>query len=364
MNEDKAVAEMLLACSPQNAVGVDLRSEPVENNVYYKVKDLRRDILRGERLTDASQAASLLTQWRTILTDTRLILKTQSKDLEIASWHVEALVRTGGYRGLASGLRVINGLLETYWETFHSLSDASDWSARLLPLEALNTEASLVRPLRQIPITEALDGHGYTYADYIMAIDLEKIDNLDVREARLKNGTVEFNIIQNAVKQTAKSFYKAIFEELASSIEEMKNLDGQLSSRGRSGSCRLAAVKDLVEDIERAIRSERPEFAHIDPDEDETTASKASDIINDCPEAETALHPPFKPIQSREQAIESLVGIADYFRKAEPHSPISASLEEIVRRAKLPFVDLLAELSPDVTAWRSILTTAGIKPPT
>jgi len=41
----------------------------------------------------------------------------------------------------------------------------------------------------------------------------------------------------------------------------------------------------------------------------------------------------------------------------------SNSLEEIVRRGRLPFAQLLAELVQDQGAWRNALTSAGIKPP-
>ena len=68
-------------------------------------------------------------------------------------------------------------------------------------------------------------------------------------------------------------------------------------------------------------------------------------------------------VRGREEALRTLQQVAEYFRKNEPHSPISTSLDEIVRRAKMPFAELLAELLPDDTAWRSALTSAGIKPP-
>jgi type VI secretion system protein ImpA len=68
-------------------------------------------------------------------------------------------------------------------------------------------------------------------------------------------------------------------------------------------------------------------------------------------------------VRGREEALRVLAQVAQYFRIHEPHSPISNSLEEIVRRARLPFAELLAELLPDQSAWRSALTSAGIRPP-
>ncbi len=69
-------------------------------------------------------------------------------------------------------------------------------------------------------------------------------------------------------------------------------------------------------------------------------------------------------LRGREDALRNLQLIADYFRTNEPHSPISTCIDEIVRRAKMPFAQLLAELLPDANAWRSVLVSAGIKPPT
>jgi type VI secretion system protein ImpA len=68
-------------------------------------------------------------------------------------------------------------------------------------------------------------------------------------------------------------------------------------------------------------------------------------------------------VLGREEALRTLARVADYFRQHEPHSPISTSLDEIVRRAHMPFPQLLAELLPDPAAWRSALISAGIKPP-
>ena len=68
-------------------------------------------------------------------------------------------------------------------------------------------------------------------------------------------------------------------------------------------------------------------------------------------------------IRNREDALHILLLVADYFRKYEPHSPICTTLEETVRRARLPFQELLAELLPDRTVWRTALAIAGIKAP-
>jgi type VI secretion system protein ImpA len=68
-------------------------------------------------------------------------------------------------------------------------------------------------------------------------------------------------------------------------------------------------------------------------------------------------------VASREEAFRQLAEIAGFFRRTEPHSPISYTLDEVVRRGRLPLQELLSELITDETARRSFFVSAGIKPP-
>jgi len=59
---------------------------------------------------------------------------------------------------------------------------------------------------------------------------------------------------------------------------------------------------------------------------------------------------------------ELLVAVARYFRRTEPHSPISLAIETLVRRGRMDFSELLAELLPEQQARNAVLTAAGIQP--
>jgi len=43
----------------------------------------------------------------------------KSKDLQVAAWLVEALVRRDGFAGLIEGLALIRGLIENFWDTLY-----------------------------------------------------------------------------------------------------------------------------------------------------------------------------------------------------------------------------------------------------
>ncbi len=68
-------------------------------------------------------------------------------------------------------------------------------------------------------------------------------------------------------------------------------------------------------------------------------------------------------IASREDALRALGEIASFFRRTEPHSPLSYTLDEAVRRGRMTLPDLLAELVADTDARNAILNSLGIRPP-
>ena len=68
-------------------------------------------------------------------------------------------------------------------------------------------------------------------------------------------------------------------------------------------------------------------------------------------------------IASREDALRALGQIADFFRRSEPHSPLSYTLDEAVRRGRMTWPELLAEVVADTDTRNTILNTLGIRPP-
>ena len=68
-------------------------------------------------------------------------------------------------------------------------------------------------------------------------------------------------------------------------------------------------------------------------------------------------------VASREEALRSLAAIAEFFRRTEPLSPLSYTLQEAVRRARMSWPELLEEIVPDAGQRSQILLSLGIRPP-
>src|SRR5262249_35681657 len=93
--------EALLAPIPgDKPTGLDLRADHNRGADYFKLKDAGFAARAKEREVDPGAKAGDLPEWRTILDLAPKLLATQTKDLEIAAWLVEALLRRRGPAGL------------------------------------------------------------------------------------------------------------------------------------------------------------------------------------------------------------------------------------------------------------------------
>ena len=68
-------------------------------------------------------------------------------------------------------------------------------------------------------------------------------------------------------------------------------------------------------------------------------------------------------ISGREQALRQLGEIAEWFKRNEPNSPIGYTLDEAMRRARMAWPELVAELIADVGSRVALLTSLGMKRP-
>jgi type VI secretion system protein ImpA len=54
--------------------------------------------------------------------------------------------------------------------------------------------------------------------------------------------------------------------------------------------------------------------------------------------------------------------VADFFKRTEPHSPISYALEQAVRWGRMPLPELLQELIPEDAVRGQLFKLVGIVP--
>jgi type VI secretion system protein ImpA len=365
--------EVLLApVSADSPAGVNPRENISPTSPYLQLKDARDAARRAERRaeTDPGQDQGLLPEWQTILSLAPKVLTDQAKDLQIAVWYLEALVRARGFAGLLDGFRLLRGLIDSYWETMFSLEDEDGLKTRLSPLDGLDggdSDGALIAPLRKVPITAPGDVGPFSFYHLEQAWAVSQITDAAARAKRVERGAVTLERFNAAVAASGGKFYVALIADIEGCVAEFDGLIDVLDSLAGYDSPSSSKIKDLLRAIGDAVinatkdlvaryRQANPAAVAVaaeTPDEDEpAAAAKPRDPMN-----------PTGELRNREEALEVLARVARYFSANEPQSPISESLQDVVRRARLPFSELMAEIIPDASALRMAFIFAGIKPP-
>src|SRR5262245_44090283 len=127
--------DQLLAPIPgDKPCGRDLRKDPSSEAPYYLLRNRFRVAKTAEReavlaclSAEYEDLLELSEQTRPFWIDVsemaQTLLRDASKDLDVAAYLLEALVRLHGFAGLRDGLEVAVGLVETWSDQLHPLSE-------------------------------------------------------------------------------------------------------------------------------------------------------------------------------------------------------------------------------------------------
>jgi len=355
------IESLVAPVSESSPAGSNLREDSSPASVYLRLKDARSAARLAEKRADQEgENLGVTSDWRTILEIAPKALKEQSKDLEVSAWLIEALVRSQGFAGLRDGFCLARRLVEQYWDTLFSLEDEEGVATKVAPLTVLNGidgAGTLLQPIRKIALTRAVGEGPFLVYQYEQAVKLAE-------SHKEGNGAVKLETFMAAANASGGPFYVAMVEDIQESIAELENLSSALDERaGRdappTSAIRgvLASTLEMVQSFARDLIARATQIATRDTTE-VVAAGNGGDVHSG-----TGAVRLNGGVHNREEALRVLLQIAEYFRQNEPQSPVGTTLEELVRRARMPFSDLLLELLADKSAWRSALTSAGIKPP-
>ena len=348
------------AFAGENPAGADLRGSAGLIAVFRAIKDERSAARSDDRsreniyVADGEENAGSVLQpserWRNVHDACAAELSTRTKDIELLSWLAESSVRVHGITGLAGVLGAMRQLITGGFDALYPLTGEDNQADRVSSLAGLNgsqdSDGTLIRPLH---LTSLIPDHVYG------RFSLWEFD----QAARKKNTGVI-----------------AAFHEAAS------NADGAafLKMRGAAEKCTadIAAIDSFLTDV---FKADAPSFRRLREvlasivlayGELSVFVSLPKEEFETVPEPQKEEGPAAAPaprlngaagqINDREQAFQQILQIAAFFRRTEPHSSVSFALETIVRRGRMDFMGLLAELVPDENQRRDMLTRAGIEP--
>lgn len=355
-------AALLAPIAEDSPTGSDLRDDTSPNSIYYELRERRTSARNQERSALANGDADFIkpSDWANIIETAPRILQTQSKDLEILAWFIEALTRAHGFRGAAAGFHLARCLIEQFGSSLYPRPDDDGVASQLSALTGLNgfgSEGALISPLKSIPLTEGSPPAPFAAWQCEQAFETERITDQARRAARSKNGFIQQADIDQAIVETSPAFLSNISDDIDGAIEAFAAYQTTIDAFCTDTPQPTTRIRDTLSSIRQTLH-------HIAGEKIRNYRLLESTAVNIDATGEGSSATPTSLPQGqidRVAALQQLRNIAAFFRRTEPHSPISYAVEQAVYWSELSLPELIGELIPDENARDKFRTLSGIR---
>lgn len=341
-----------------NPSGANLRYAPV----YDKIKEARREeeeVPQGDweyarKKADYPLVVKLCVE----------SFRSQSKDLQLAAWLTEALLKMEAIAGLTQGLELIRGLIENFWDTLHPELEDGDAELRATPLEWIGSR--LGQNLQHVPITRnGLDLFAYKESRAV-GYEAEAAGNENKtksREQAIADGKITGELFDEGVGATPKGFYEERVAQADACVTAIEALDQLCEAKFGDYRPSFTNLRENLDEVRDTLNEFLTKKRALAPPPQPATAEPVPVAADVQPQAEGAIaaHQPATIIQSVsknptsvDDAIERIGLVARYLRQDQPGSPVPYLLLRALRwgevRANVGDVDAsLLEAPPTET---------------
>lgn len=357
---DADFSAMLSPISSSEPVVGDLRDNIAIDSSYQVLRNARTTARNNERSArnDGDTAAINSADWQIILETVPDVLSNQSKDIELVAWYIEGLTRKFGFKGLADGFALARQLIESYGDQLYPIPDEDGVESQLSSLAGLNGfggEGALIYPIKAIAITQGDSPGPLAVWQCEQLLEADRITDVEKREAKFKQNGLSKSQLDDVLQETDTQFLIETNHAINQAIEEYKQFQISLDEYCGDDPLPTRQILDTLENCKKVLLyiagdrlNNNTDVTAINTNDEEavTSAEKSQEKSG--------------TISGREDALQRLRDVANYFRRTEPHSPISYSIEQAVRWSGLPLTELIKELIPDDSARKRYQHLSGI----
>lgn len=324
------------------------------SDVFDKIREARRaddpDLPQGDWEHELKTA-----NWREVIKLAGTVLVEQSKDLQAAVWLGEALIAQHGLDGARAACELLAELQDRYWDDLYPRVEDDDLDERAGKLAWFNDYAA--QAVSAVPL--APGEPPYTLLDWHVS---REVDNLSRQNAEA---------FQEAVgegKPTGEIFDKAVESNPDAVLREQY----ELSTQAMAAFARFKAVCDVklgvagpsLNALQEALRKIQQILGKAARAKGLIGVEEAAEALGEGGGGDGAPAGAFNlggaDAASKAAAIRALGEIAAWFKRVEPHSPVSFLLERAVLWADTPLDQWLAEVVPDEGTLAGIRSRIGL----
>lgn len=323
-----------------NPSGENLRYAPV----YDKIKEARRQDDEGPM--GDWQRERKVADWTSVIKLAGEAIATKSKDIQLAVWLTEALLHKEGFSGLQSGLTLIKGLIENFWDGLYPELDDGDSEMRAAPLDWLGAHYLEV-PIKRVGVTKS----GLNLLDYAKAKKVgreadsqESYEKGEAFQAAVAAGELTMDEWDKAFNATSKEFYRTRIAELDGILQTLDELAPSTEEKFGEFAPSFSKLHGTIEEVRRQTNQFFNAKLESDPDDaqpeaEDSASEEAVEEAHSEPVAESVSYssgaaaaparakakPKGGPLAAepadRDDAIARVASAAKFWRTEDPYSP-------------------------------------------
>jgi len=332
-----SVEDLAKPVSAEAPCGADLAYDPAFQQL--------ETLVRGKPETQFSAAED--PDWKQ-LRSLAVEFHSKSKHLTASVILSLSLLKTEGFTGLRDGLALVHRILADYWDTAYPRLDPEDNND---PTERMNILTNLVssgEPYRFIPRLQETVIAQSPSLGRVRLQDILAAKQPSAAPAAGQPPPLTEAQISATFKDSNLDALKSVHAAIVQSLESVKAIDTLLTEKVGS---RGVNFDELTKNLKQAQASVAP-FVGAPPVEgvteagSEAAAGGAARAVVSVPGA----------INSREDVVRALERICDFYRLNEPSSPVPLILYRAQRMAKMNFMEIVTELTPDAVTTVKVVT--------
>ena len=350
--------DSLLTLLPDGDVGENLEYD----SLYLQMEELALSVPPSEMGDSVSEGKE--PDYRALIKNT-ISLWSKTRDLRVAVYHTLSAFCLNGLSGMKQGLQMIDYLCSELWDRCYPLldpDDDNDPTERLNILSILspkpgsyNDPIDFVGRFRKHRI---LDELSYSLRDVLLAQGIIQTGE-DTQKPDPTQMTGDFRALPRSILE--KQY--GLLSEVRDLLTKIKNTVNE--KIGMTASLSFETLEKEIGYLDKFLTSQMPEAGT----EDAAEASDSTPAAAGRPAAQPASKAPaeFRDlasviITSRQDALLMIRKSAEYFKKAEPSSPLPYLLERAIRMSDMNFIEILTEI--DKNSLEKAREQLGVPEPT
>jgi len=331
--------ETLLApVGPDDQCGADLEYDPSFSEID-RLSQGKPEQQIGSTIVPAEEP-----DWKTLQKKSTEFLA-RSKDLRVAAHLTRALLRNSGWSGLATGLGLLRGLVERYWDGVHPRLDPTDDNDPTMRVNVFSSfsDTPMLFAVRATPIISSRALGRFSLRD----LEIAAGDAPAPAAAEGASAPPTMATIDGAAMDADLAGLEETSKALHACVEALKGLEEAISTHVDSTAA--ASFGKLPALLRKADSYVSGKLAQRTATSADTAAADGGTMTNGSNGGATAA--PARAfggaINSREDVIKALDAICAYYARNEPSSPIPMFMERSKKLVMMSFVDLIKELVPE-----------------